>query len=84
MSGHDQYSHHNAERKGEKQVQEELEEEKITKILAHCRKEHQNGRLINCNLAVRGSAGRRYVNFVSTRLIISRRFPLEESLNYQA
>jgi hypothetical protein len=28
MSGHDQYSHHNAERKGEKQVQEELEEEK--------------------------------------------------------
>jgi hypothetical protein len=42
MPGHDQYSHHNAERKGEKQVQEELEE-KITKIPAHCRKEHQNG-----------------------------------------
>jgi hypothetical protein len=36
------YSHHNAERKGEKQVQEELEE-KISKIPAHCRREHQNG-----------------------------------------
>jgi hypothetical protein len=55
MSGHDQYSHHTAERKGEEQVQEELEEEKITKILAHCRKEHQKsyklqprGPLVNC------------------------------------
>jgi hypothetical protein len=42
MPGHDQYSHHNAERKGEKQVQQELEE-KIAKIPAHCRKAHRNG-----------------------------------------
>jgi hypothetical protein len=35
MSGHDQYSHHNAERKGEKQVQEELEEEKNNQRYYH-------------------------------------------------
>ncbi len=77
IPGHDQHAHNNAlERKGEKQVQEELEEEKITKILlAHCLKEHQNGRVINCNLAARGSTARRYVNFVPTRLIIFQKAP---------